>query len=312
MSYPSIKGTAESIFHLDGPLGPMFKDNAEAIEARTFDDSAFAILRAAQPVGPNDVATLSTVGALTYAFVYRPGGVADGNVYIDWTSLMTAMGAVAGPRLLEVDGSLVGGTAHVPAGAWNLNDMTLTSTNGTDILNFDNGATIVAQQWSVTNALGVTHSSAAPIWTVATFEDLLTLTDSALVYSTSAVAFVHILNGGFLEYTGTVNAGVGDFTHAAVSVDAGGTFFAFLASAGAVNPNAVAGAGSFQASVDPDAFLGTPQGISPTTTLRGKGSQVHYTATAGVWAGAAPTNEQDAITRLANLAKTLNGGVPIP
>lgn len=63
------------------------------------------------------------------AFVFRPGGVAGANVYTDWSALMTDVGAVAGPRLIQFDDSIVT-PCVIPAGLWNMNDVTWTGTAG--------------------------------------------------------------------------------------------------------------------------------------------------------------------------------------
>jgi len=61
--FAKIRGTIETIFQL-GLGGPQLKGNGGAIEARNANDSGFAIVRAADPVGPNDVVNLE------YASIY--------------------------------------------------------------------------------------------------------------------------------------------------------------------------------------------------------------------------------------------------
>jgi hypothetical protein len=51
---------------------------------------------------------------------------------------------------------------------------------------------------------------------------------------------------------------------------------------------------------------------SVTTYFQNRAYNAGYTPLAASWAGAAPTNVQDALNRMAALLKTLNGGAPIP
>lgn len=52
------------------------------------------------------------------SFIWRPGGIAGGNVYTTWASLVAAVAAVSGPRFIGVDTDL--GAAIIPAGNWDL------------------------------------------------------------------------------------------------------------------------------------------------------------------------------------------------
>lgn len=64
---------------------------------------------------------------VTSNYVYRPGDPnPGGNVFADWAALMTQVGNVPGPKIIEVDDTIVSpAPAPIPAGAWDLNDSTL-------------------------------------------------------------------------------------------------------------------------------------------------------------------------------------------
>ena len=47
-------------------------------------------------------------------FVYRPGGIAGGNVFTNWQPLMAALSGVEGRKILEFDDSLT--QCEIPAG----------------------------------------------------------------------------------------------------------------------------------------------------------------------------------------------------
>jgi hypothetical protein len=56
-------------------------------------------------------------------FVFRPGGTtsdAAPNVYPTWAPLAAAAAKVAGPKIIQIDTSVNGGTATIPAGSWAL------------------------------------------------------------------------------------------------------------------------------------------------------------------------------------------------
>lgn len=62
-------------------------------------------------------------GDVTSSFVYRPGGVASGNVFPTWQALVTAVAAVEGAKTVMVDDSM--GRPVVPEGTWNLGGYTV-------------------------------------------------------------------------------------------------------------------------------------------------------------------------------------------
>lgn len=64
------------------------------------------------------------------AFVFRPGGVAAGNVYTSWPALMAACDALPGPRQIAFDDSLLS-PCVVPSGAWLMRDVVWTNGRGT-------------------------------------------------------------------------------------------------------------------------------------------------------------------------------------
>ena len=109
----------------------------------------------------------------TFSFVYRPGGVAGANVYTTWPTLVAAVNAVAGLRLVSVDDSIA--DAHATAGAWNLAGWILTGsfkrtprTGNSPTLYFDDATTLVAGGYPTLCTLGITlqSNSAAFVYTM--------------------------------------------------------------------------------------------------------------------------------------------------
>lgn len=60
--------------------------------------------------------------ATQYAFVYQPGGAPHDNVYDDWPTLVAAMSAISGPKLLQFDNSFL--SILIPTGTWDMDDVT--------------------------------------------------------------------------------------------------------------------------------------------------------------------------------------------
>lgn len=58
-------------------------------------------------------------------FVFRPGGIAGGNVYSNWESLVEALSSKEGRRILEFDDSAVSPQpCEIPPGEWPMKDVT--------------------------------------------------------------------------------------------------------------------------------------------------------------------------------------------
>lgn len=56
---------------------------------------------------------------VTSTFVYRPGGVPSANVYNSWPAMLADMALVQGPKVVEIDDSIVS-PAIIPTGTWNM------------------------------------------------------------------------------------------------------------------------------------------------------------------------------------------------
>ena len=77
----------------------------------------------AGPPGPPGPAGPAGPAGPGSTFVFRPGGVASGNVYTTWATLYAALSATEGTRILEFDDAIVS-PCVVPAGAWTMTDVT--------------------------------------------------------------------------------------------------------------------------------------------------------------------------------------------
>jgi hypothetical protein len=118
--FSKIRGTIETIFQI-GLGGPQVKNNAGAIEARNAGDSAFAVARAATPVGDNDLTTKAYVDKMASkpipaALQFNGNSALPSNSATEQWYVVTTSGANATiGQLLWDDGSNVGTVAVIPA-----------------------------------------------------------------------------------------------------------------------------------------------------------------------------------------------------
>jgi hypothetical protein len=246
-------------------------------------------------------------------FVFQPGGTPKGNVYIDWATMMASVGLVAGPKWIQIDGTFAQTT--VPAGTWNVDDVTLTIHGiadgydfggNTGTLYFVDGAhlafqnLVIEQLWCV--LLGSTPVATAAQGAV------LTLDLGASIFAGVAAP------APFLEIATNALPGVGIFMRGGSSVGGGvastpifqvdtgvSNAFLYLSDSSYVAPSALSGAGTLVVYLSPDAAVYPPQSIS-TLVQSNQGDVVreNYTpATIANWSGTAPSSAANALDRIA-------------
>jgi len=137
-------------------------------------------------------------------FVFRPGGVANKNVYTDWPTLAAACTAVQGPRVIEIDGGIVN-PVHIPAGTWNFgnrDDVTLVGTPGTAPFNF-NVTTLIFDDGAHLSGIGVisrlnmTQAGATPTITIPTGANSLLYLGQGSITTSGTAPFLQADDGGF-------------------------------------------------------------------------------------------------------------------
>jgi hypothetical protein len=131
-------------------------------------------------------------------FVYNSSGAQEGNRFNDWSDLMGALNGLAGPKLILFEQN-----ETIPAGAWNLDNVTLRG-NGKEhnaggfTLTFGDSTTISSWANAVVNSLRLlSTSTTGPIWSPAG-AGLLVLELLAGVHSTTEPFIEHSGGGQFV------------------------------------------------------------------------------------------------------------------
>jgi len=223
-------------------------------------------------------------GGTQYAFVYRPGDPAPiENVYATWPTLYAAMQQVQGPKLLQIDDSLVS-PAVVPAGTYDMSGVTITAVANTST--FTGGAQLSLADgvhWTLDSggtiafdaALWLTCSPTSAVIAVPAGKEYnILLHEGAWVQVLGGTApFVSVSATGFLAFFMHALCGFGDDTHVVVAAGAGPNNCVVHAIESTVGNNATTGAGA-TVFFDDVAFINGPQGVGVTMTPQQKGVPV--------------------------------------
>lgn len=201
------------------------------------------------------------------AFVFRPGGVAGGNVFTTWPSLYAAYSLVQGQRWVFVDDILA--AAHVPAGAWNIDQTTFVGNfnSETEVLHFDQGATVTFDNIWIDGGLVFQNNSTNPVFTFANgqnfaFVDILfgniqSATAAPWGLSTNTTPSTELL----VNLWGT--SALGDQTHPAFSSTSAviSNLAINIFDDATIFPHALGGTGRILVSPGPGAVIKSPQDV---------------------------------------------------
>ena len=240
-------------------------------------------------------------------FVWAEGGGITGNgTFTSWPSLMAAVSQVAGPKIIEVDGSIA--TPHITAGQWNVDMCTFLCSgepSAAQQVIVDNGAQFVGTTWlRVESNVRLLSNSASPVWQLGA--NALLFIDHGATFGSNAAPFIHVTaaTNEFVFYIEDAGA----MEPNAITVDNGATAIGFGFTFGSAANNAWVGAGTVLFEYDASFSLGS-QGAVVSAGLADLSSQVSYTpAVPGNWSPV-PTTDAQALDQLA--ARTLVGATPV-
>jgi hypothetical protein len=260
-------------------------------------------------------------------FIYRPGDPNPiGNVFNNFTTLYTALQFTPGLTVLQIDDSIVS-PAVIPAGTYNLEHCTLSGNleNGVPTFCTISDGVVFTKIESITDQLVLNCMSISVPAHSLTSGDIFVIDKGSQVKNdpTSTVPFFHIPAGLAVApiIVLTLGGKLGTTGNHVVQVDAGGSFAVVADVLAEIKDDVLTGAGSaFILVTSQSTFANSPSPILQPSVTGGYQVVIYDFAnyvsfmnlTAGNWAGAAPTNVEDAINRMASLLKTLNGGAPIP
>ena len=122
-----------------------------------------------------------------YSFVFRPGGVEQGNVYTSWSSLYQALNLVEGDRIVLVDATIA--PASVPAGTYDMSNVTLSGTFGTipTILDLEDGVSL-SNLLNITGSLVLNNKSTTTTPIILNSGSILVLNNGAVVQNDLAAS----------------------------------------------------------------------------------------------------------------------------
>lgn len=135
------------------------------------------------PARPVDAAGL--IAGFGSDFVFRPADpLGDhANIFVTWPSLMAAVQGIAGPKRVQVDPSLA--AANTTAGTWNVDEVTFTSSTGSQQLTTIAGTLFTAGLLTLKNIL-IIQASTAPVLTLQP-NGMLVLEDNAEILAPTVV-----------------------------------------------------------------------------------------------------------------------------
>jgi hypothetical protein len=193
------------------------------------------------------------------SFLYRPGGVAGGNVFTTWPTLMAAVSATNGPKFIGVDSSIL--PATVTAGTWAVDECTFQGFNFFSELLFETGSFITGDYIAL-DTITFTNVGATSPYSPTAVSQLITR-NSVIQSITGAAPWMHVTVSTVVS--GVIMADfsfIGDGTNHAITIDAGQFLSTTLIGGSAIPPNTVAGAGTLGIEISPDSLIATPQAVA--------------------------------------------------
>lgn len=243
------------------------------------------------PTGPTGPA--GTAGGAA-SFVFRPGGVAGGNVFVTAAALAAALAPIQGARIIQIDDSIIS-PAVLDARAYNMDAATIIGvTVGTSLLIAD-GATFTGSTIAL-KGIQISSLSATPI-IAPTGLYYISVMDECGIVMGGAGSFVEA-TGGSGNAVWTVDLGsLGDGVHP-VGTTTGGAAQTISATSGFIAANAFSGINSLL-SYEDSITINSPQGAGVTLQLSSQAFQVAYSPAVPANWNPSPTQAAQALDELA-------------
>lgn len=237
-------------------------------------------------------------------FVFRPGAQPEPNVYQDWGVMMSAVNQVAGPKWIQFDTRFA--AAHVPAGLWDLDGVTLSSDGAFgDIgtLTLDDGARFEFGLMTIASAFIIANNSTqAPVEFTGGVGGVLNLYACSIESGgIGTFPFMKVdSTAGLCSILAYNNVVIGSGLAPALRVDGGATLTLTMFGNCLLASNATSGAGTLNCSFDGTCNIGGGQLAGLAKFPLANAVREPYTAaSAPNWNGAPPANVAAALDRIA-------------
>lgn len=252
------------------------------------------------PIGPG-AGAIAPLVAGAISFVYRPGGVAVGNIYSNFATLYTAFNAVSGLRIIVFDDSLA--PCAIPVGTY--------SFAGADALGYSDavsaavtfsGATVITSFFARSYKVAFANDTTNALVTTAAGAHILMM-QACSVTSTGALPFFLTTAGtlSLLLHESTIATGAS----AAVRTTGAGITSLAARDSSAIQTNSISddAAGTTNVGYDSTSVVSQTQVVAttpPTYTRLADASRVAYTpTTAANWPTPTPDDVAEALDDIA-------------
>jgi hypothetical protein len=234
-------------------------------------------------------------------FVFRPGSVPSGNVYNDWATMMADVVVQQGPKWIEIDAAFA--TANVPAGLWNVDEVTFVGKTTNSILHFLDGAQLTYVTAQMQNGVRFDCKGLSPVFTTVAgvFTSLRLSGGAGISCSAGASPFIQQSGANAQIVLDDLSFFGGGAAPATATVDAAHTLFLVAMNGSRLFDNAVAGAGTLNFSFSDDVNVSGPTQtvVAVTSAPLALAQLLKFTpGVAGNWAPV-PTQAAAALDQLA-------------
>jgi hypothetical protein len=253
-------------------------------------------------------ARLAIMSVVTSSFIWRPGGVAGGNVYTSWATLYPALVAAGGTRFVWCDPSLDPTGLHITAAASSyvidgLQFFAAAQPQASEpvVVTIDDGASIAP---GIIEATGIefTSVSTAPVQQVLIGSKVAAwiLRNGSSMRASAAAPFISTSQptAYILLYEGS---SIGDGTHPVIDGTAPGSGQVRAFDGSSIQNLSIASsaAGNVTLVVDDTVTLGVLPLTVPTTLASQAGLVAYAPSVPGDWPGTPPTEVAGALDELA-------------
>lgn len=239
-------------------------------------------------VATDDSGNLSFIAS--NSFLFKPGATAAGNVYTDWSSLMSAVSLANGAKNIVVDGYLA--TPYITSGTWDVGGCTISGLAGSDgffpTIIVNDGA-VLTFDFLRLEYIGVTSNSTSSVCVFDGGAGCALSVYSSVIISPTTPFFDIKGAAGAVTLLCDEASELGDETNPILEVESPAIAEVDLSNHSILFSHAISGTGAVDVSFDSDATIQSPQDITTLTYFpQSKTSQIVGSVggdVSGAWVG---------------------------